>query len=188
MPDTLEPDPMIGSPPGHAHAADAGVLPFPAGGKRISGTDLVGLLADHAQLRVLCDQLETLADGLPLYPSLQDRRTLADRIETATIAHVRTTNSFLGRFFTGSERRTTRGILARILSRQISDALHAEDTADILRSLSLNQASIDMLSYMLRVLFEGARRALDFEGLFLLSLGNTRLTSAARADLEGALA
>ena len=188
MPDTPEPEPTIGSPPGLAPAADASVLLFPDGGRRISGTDLAGLLADHAQLRVLCDQLETFADGLPLYPSLQDRLTLADRIETATVAHVRTTNSFLGRFFTGSEQRTTRSILARILSRQISDALHAEDTADILRSRSLNQASIDMLSYMLRVLFEGARRALDFEGLFLLSLGNTRLTGTARADLEGVLA
>lgn len=164
------------------------MLPCTGRTKRISGTDLAGLLADHAQWRDLCDQLENFADGLPGHPPLDARRRLADRIESATVAHIKITSSFLRRFFNDSEASTTRSILSRILSRQISDALHAEDTADILRSRSLNSSSIDMLSYMLRILFEGGRRALEFEGLFLLSLGSTRLTRTALDELERALA
>ncbi|MEN2787527.1 hypothetical protein ACFOKI_03100 [Sphingomonas qilianensis] len=176
---------------GHGPVAarqNAKVLPFPRRPKLISKSALQGLLTDHARLRDLCDELESLADCLPAYPPLEDRRTLADKIERATIAHVKTTSSFLGRFFSGNEPSVTRSILSRILLRQISDAMHAEDTADILRSRSLTPAAIDMLSYMLRFLFEGGRRALDCERLFLLSLGSTRLTRSALANLEGALA
>ncbi|MEG3164385.1 hypothetical protein U1701_07245 [Sphingomonas sp. PB2P19] len=164
------------------------LLPFPCRAKRIGGNDLGRLLQDHARLRALCNELETFADGLPAHPPLAERRTLADTIESATIAHVRATSAFLGRFFSGNETPLTRAILSRILVRQIADAMHAEDTGDVLRMRSLTPASIDMLSYMLRFLFEGARRAVELESLFLLSLGSTRLTRAALTELERALA
>lgn len=154
---------------------------------RIDGPDLANLLADHDRMRDLCDELENLADGLPDHPPLSVRRAVAEKIEGTTVAHVKTTSSFLRRFFSGDEPRITRGLLSRILLWQVSDAVHAEDTAETLRTERLDTATIDMLSYMLRCLFENCRRALEFEGLFLMSLGRSRLTPAAMEKLERAL-
>jgi hypothetical protein len=163
------------------------VLPFTGRQNRIDEPDLAGLLYDHERMRDLCDELERLADGLPGHPSLMERRTVAKRIERTTVEHVKTTSSFLRRFFSAVEPVVTRGVLSRILMRQVSDAVHAEDIAETLRAEHLDAATIDMLGYMLRCLFENCRRALEFEGLFLLSLGGSRLTPSARRKLERAL-
>lgn len=150
----------------------------------ISELDIAPLLADHAELRRVCGELEALADRLGAYPSLAERRAAADLIQVTILQHVKVTNAFLQRVFGGEQLRFGGGLLSRILLWQISDAIHAEDLAEALRAEDLNTAKIDTLSYMLRCLFDSCRRALDFEELALLQLAEHRLTQDARLALE----
>jgi len=65
--------------------------------------------------------------------------------------------------------------------------MHAEDVIELLQREALEPEKIDMLSYMLRCLFDNYRRAIDFEELALLSLAGTRLSAEARLALEHSL-
>jgi len=155
--------------------------------RAIDEIDLAPILADHARMRDVCDALERLAECTAESPLPEERRTCAERMQAVAVDHLKATSAFFLQVFGGNESRFTRRMLARILLRQISDALHAEEVAQALAAESA-PLSVIRLGDMLRPLFEGWRRALEFEELSLLSLGQDRLTGVARAKLEGLLA
>jgi hypothetical protein len=163
------------------------VLPFRRNWHVVNEVDLAPLLADHAAVRRMCQRAEDLADQLGDGPELEQRVSLAETVRCCIRDHVKVTSAFLQRIFTGEALRFGEGVLARILLGQISDAMRAEDVVDLLQTETLDSEKIDMLSYMLRCLFDNYRRAIDFEELALLSLAGTRLSAEARLALEHSL-
>ena len=164
------------------------LLPFRRRWHVIDEADIARLLADHARMRELCQDLESLADRLCGHLPLHERCAAADRLQETMLDHVKATSTFFGQVFRGERLSYEGGVLARILTRQIADAIHAEDVADALREEVLDAADINILAYMLRCVFENCRRALDFEQLSLLSIAAHRLTAAARTSLQQLLA
>ncbi len=163
------------------------VLPFRRRWHVIDEIDLAPLLADHAAVRRMCQQIEDLADQLTDPPGFQRRFALAEALRSCIQEHVRVTSTFLERAFAGEPLAFGGGVLSRILLGQISDAVHADDVIEALQVEPLDTARIDMLSYMLRCLFDSYRRAVDFEELALLTLAGARLSSNARRALEHSL-
>lgn len=76
-------------------------------------------------------------------------------------------------------------ILREISHNHAVDAMHAEDLSAELRRLSgsLRAEPPGELAYMLRCYFDGCRRAMAYEELALLNLGEERLTPAATSAL-----
>lgn len=161
-----------------------------ASGRRwhvIDEVDLAPLLADHAAVRLMCRAAEALADRLADLPGPGERFAVADRIEASVRDHVTVTGAFLERMFGGEHLAFGGGLLTRILRDQIADGVHADDVVEALRVDVLDHGRAQMLGYMLRCLFEGCRRALDFEELAVLFLARDRLTQQARLALEHVL-
>lgn len=163
------------------------VLPFHPRRPVIEEDDLAPLIADHVEVRRMCREVEALADRLADPPSLMERCAAASLIHATAATHVRVTSTFLDEAFAGERLKFSRSILKRILLGQISDAIHAEDVVEILRSERLDATRIDALSYMLRCLFDSCRRSLAFEEMALLSIAGDRLTHDARLALESML-
>ncbi|MCP8893035.1 hypothetical protein [Sphingomonas faeni] len=163
------------------------VLPFRRNWHVVNEVDLAPLLADHAAVRRMCQRAEDLADQLSEGPGLEQRGNLAETVRCCIRDHVKVTGNCLEQLFGGEALRFGQGVLARILLDQISDAVHAEDVIELLQRETLEPEKIDMLSYMLRCLFDNYRRAIDFEELTLLSLAGTRLSAEARLALEHSL-
>jgi hypothetical protein len=133
--------------------------------------DMAGLRADHARLHAACDRLEQATDGVA-----------AQAVRDALVAHLRTTCALFDRMFRGERAPAIRGMLSRILSRQMADTLLADDLGDALLPEGGDAALVEELAGHL---VERCRRALEGEALFLLSLGRDRLTGEARAAIAG---
>lgn len=107
---------------------------------------------EHELDRALCADLERLADGLPRLPADVTVRRLCDRLLAA------------------SERWADRR-WAQVLHNspawqaRIADSLHAEDVVVAIWAhwRDPTEASTGQLSYMLRALFDGRRRAIALE-------------------------
>lgn len=102
--------------------------------------------------RVLCADLEKLADALPSLPDNLVLRRLCDRILNVS-----------GRW---TDRRWHE-ILgpSPAWEARVADSLHAEDVVEVIWAhwKQPTRASTGQLSYMLRALFDGRRRALALE-------------------------
>lgn len=146
--------------------------------------DVTALVADHAQMRDVCQKLESLAERLADGPCSQERRAAADMLSAATVDHVRSTSMTLQRWFGGRNLGSKGAVLSRILLRQIADGVHAEDVVEVLRLEILNEAESKELDRDLRCILDGYRRAIDFEAVSLLSLARDRLSPPAQATLE----
>lgn len=110
------------------------------------------LTTDHELDRALCADLERLADGLPRLPSNSDVRRLCERLLAASERW--------------SDRKWAETLGASpAWQARLIDSLHAEDVVEAIWGhwRDPTDASTGQLSYMLRALFDGRRRAIALE-------------------------
>lgn len=105
----------------------------------------------------LCIDLERLADGLPALPRDCVLRQLSDRLHHAS---ERWSDPASASLVAGSAVADTA---------RIADSIHAEDVVEAIwrHWRKPSDASTGQLSYMLRALFDGRRRAVALEQLWL---------------------
>lgn len=110
------------------------------------------LTTEHELDRALCADLERLADGLPRLPPNSDVRRLCERLLAAS---ERWSDPKWAETFGESPAWQAR----------LTDSLHAEDVVDAIWGhwRAPTGASTGQLSYMLRALFDGRRRAIALE-------------------------
>jgi len=112
---------------------------------------------DHEADLVLCGDLERIADGLPRLPSDLALRQLTDRLHHASD---RWRDPARGALFAG---------IGAVSDARNTDSVHAEDVIEAIWQhwRKPSEATTGQLSYMLRALFDGRRRALALERLWL---------------------
>jgi hypothetical protein len=162
------------------------VVPFVRRWHVIHEIDFARLIADHAHLRTVCDQLEACGDTLPDRPTDADADAVCRNLRAVVVSHPREENAVIDALFARElDDPLTAALVGRIRARHLSDAIHADD---ILAALSgASKPCAEAFGYMLRGFFDGCRRAMDFTELAILTLGTRRLTQEARAALVGGL-
>lgn len=112
---------------------------------------------DHEADLALCRDLELLADELPRMPSDLALRQLTDRLHHASD---RWRDPERAALFAGN---------ATVREARMTDSAHAEDVIETIWRHWRNPGggTTGQLSYMLRALFDGRRRALALEALLL---------------------
>lgn len=144
--------------------------------------EIVWLIADHAAQRRLCTVLEGIADALPDMPTEERIRAIAQQLLAYSRRHVPLEAELFMRLSGQGKYGSAERILKEIRYNHAIDAIHAEDLAVELNRVSGTHraAQPGELAYMLRCFFDGCRRAIAFEELALLTLGEERLTPAAK--------
>jgi len=152
--------------------------------------EIVGLIADHADQRRLCHALEHVADALPNLPTPNEITTLARQLTDYSRKHYPIEESLFQRLEQGAGCPTVARVVDQIRDNHAIDGLHADDLAAELGRLSGTRRTTQAgeLSYMLRCFFDGCRRAIAFEELALMKLGQTRLTPAAQRAVANSIA
>lgn len=141
--------------------------------------DLEPLLAAHARLRGMCNRLEACADALPGRLPGADVDAISCDLRAVVVGHPRDETAVLDALFTRAlGDPLTAAVMRRVRARHISDAIQADDILAALSGLSTPCA--EAFGYMLRSFFDGARQAMDFTQLAILTLGVGRLTQGAR--------
>ena len=118
------------------------------------------LRRDHAVQLSLCDDLEVVADRLPILPSRTTVESLCECIELLAHRHYRRAEHAFSRL--PRDRQPTDTAAADITAMHQLDEMHGEDLASALRA-SLDDpanANVGQLAYMLRCYFDGLRRAI----------------------------
>ena len=164
----------------HQHDEFAACI-VPLAGRRhvIHERDLAPLIAAHARLLDLCDQLEACADALP--GRVSDAAVAAVRHDLGAVvaSHPRDENAVIDALFARHfDDPLTAAVVGRLRARHVSDAIQAEDILATLSGASTPCA--EAFGYMLRCFFDGCRQAVDFTNLAVLTLGAGRLTRGAR--------
>ena len=115
------------------------------------------LASNHEIDQLLCSDLEALADRLPSMPPPADLRRLCERLERAA-----------ARWQRGDELGALSDCPVAVLCRDL-DSVHADDLIEALWVRWRGEPSVSpgQLSYMLRALFDGRRRAIALERLWL---------------------
>ncbi|MBO9713286.1 hypothetical protein [Sphingomonas sp.] len=168
---------------------DAVVVPFARRWWMIDEIELVPLVAEQAQLAILCDALEACADALPAAPEEAVAARLCARLDqVAARGETGAVEALAARLDTICGDPLALAMLDRCGPCRMADAVHAQDLAAMLRAGTNAGISPDALAYMLRCFFTGCRRTMDLELLALLALARNRLTAEARMLLSGALA
>lgn len=129
---------------------------------------------DHVIQRLLCDDLERVADHLPALPTLFELRCISDRILGVTSSHFSRAEQLLRTM--PPEQRPTPVMLAALHQMHVLDELHGQDlVATLWQHLGMVAgANIGQLSYMLRCFFDSCRRAIRLKESYL---------ACARSDL-----
>jgi hypothetical protein len=122
---------------------------------------------DHALQRLLCSDLETVADRLPVLPSLPSLRRISVRILCVTDTHLPRAEQILRRL--PEHQRPTRDALDALHRMHALDQLHAQDlVATLWREVAASaEPETGQLAYMLRCFFDGCRRAIVLKESFL---------------------
>ena len=151
--------------------------------------DVARMVAQHAMLRRLCTALEDCADRLPSRDAVIDAASVSAVLADTLRRHEVVENAVLSSLFETDPTVAMHVLLARIRHRHAADHLHAEDLRDALTAAAKSPEPIrsDTLSYMMRCLFDGCRRGIDFQEAAILMLARNRLTPAARATLCASL-
>lgn len=158
-----------------------------AGGHRIDVIDLAPMIADHADLGQLCDELEHVADALPSPLAGRGVLRLCERLERAPAEYEARESALLAAVFEPVRNGSLQAAaLDHIRVRCASHVVQAQDLATVLRSGGA-PLTVDTLGYMLRCFFEGCRIDMAFEELTILQLAGTRLTPPARNLLTSSL-
>ncbi len=160
------------------------------GQRVLQEVDIVRMVADHAALRHLCDALEDCANQLPNRVAVMEAAGISAAIADSFGRPEIASNTILTSLFDGDTVTAMNPLLARIRHRQGADQLHAEDLCDALSAAVKSDGAIpsDLLSYMMRCLFDGCRRCIDLHEATILLLAHNRLTPAARVMLCASLA
>jgi hypothetical protein len=146
----------------------------PASGYALAPT-LETITEDHIIQRLLCNDLEALADGLPLLPSLSAIRKLCDRVKLVTTTHFsRAEMVFNALPLRG---RPDQATLAGLRQMHRMDELHAQDLVSALwqHALLPDRRDVGQLAYMLRCFFDGCRRAIALKESWIKSAGQAPL-------------
>jgi hypothetical protein len=141
--------------------------------------DLEPLLAAHARLREMCDRLEACADALPGRLPSDDADAICCDLRAVVVSHPRDETSVIDTLFArdlGDP--LTASVMRRVRARHVSDTIQADDILAALSGISTPCA--EAFGFMLRSFFDGARQAMDFTQLAILTLGAGRLTRGAR--------
>jgi hypothetical protein len=122
---------------------------------------------DHAIQRLLCSDLEAVADRLPELPTLPALRRISVRIQCVTSAHLPRAEQILHRLPDGQ--RPTPEALDALHQMHVLDQLHAQDlVATLWREIvSSAEPGTGQLAYMLRCFFDGCRRAITLKESYL---------------------
>jgi hypothetical protein len=144
------------------------VVPFP-----IQST-IETLHEDHIIQRLLCDDLERVADHLPALPTLPQLRRISDRILRVTSSHFSRAEQVLRTM--PPEQRPTPVMLDALHQMHVLDELHGQDLVVSLWQHvgAVAGANVGQLSYMLRCFFDGCRRAIRLKESYI---------DCARADI-----
>lgn len=145
--------------------------------------EIVWLIADHHMQRNLCADLERIADNLPDLPSAHDVQHIEQRLSGYADRHLPQETELFRRLSGDAASSPAARILKEIRHNHAVDAMHADDLSIELRRLSGASRAVPAgeLAYMLRCFFDGCRRAMAYEELALLNLGDDRLTPAAKS-------
>ena len=151
--------------------------------------DVARMVAQHATLRALCTTLERCADGLPARDAVIAAVTVSAALAECLRHHEVVENAILSNLFESDPALPVNSLLGRIRHRHAVDHLHAEDLRDALGAAAqlVGPLESDALSYMMRCLFDGCRRGIDFQEAAILMLAHDRLTRTARATLSASL-
>ncbi|MBT2189032.1 hemerythrin domain-containing protein [Sphingobium nicotianae] len=129
------------------------------------------LREDHIIQRVLCHDLEMLADGLPALPPLTAIRRLCDRIDRVVTTHFRRAEAILGNL--PAEQRPGFCSLTELRHMHQMDEVHAEDLIAALWHYARqgDESEVGQLAYMLRCFFDGCRRAIALKESWIAKAG-----------------
>ncbi|MDH7640433.1 hypothetical protein [Sphingomonas oryzagri] len=160
---------------------------FPGNWHMIDEIDLVAMVADHAGLSRLCDDLEALADALPTLPGMEAAGRLRDDLLHFLPAHDARERHLCRRLFD----QTADGGVASAIVHQIETGraaciVQGQDLATALDPGAM-PTTANTLGYMLRCFFQSCRQAMAFEELAILDLAGDRLTAPARVLLVASL-
>lgn len=144
--------------------------------------EIIWLIADHQKQRRLCADLERIADNLPDLPSVDAVRHIEARLAGYADRHLPQETELFRRLSADAVTPPAARILREIQHNHAVDAMHADDLSVELRRLSGASRAVPAgeLAYMLRCFFDGCRRAMAYEELALLNLGDDCLTPAAK--------
>lgn len=153
----------------------------------IDEIDLVAMVADHADLGLLCDRLEDVADALPGLPSPPMALELCGELDHKPPTHEARESALLRTLFGRDPMASSQAVaLQHIHDRSGSHVVLAQDLAAALQPEG-TRIPANTLGYMLRSFFEGCRAAMAFEELAILHFARDRLTPGARVLLEDSL-
>ena len=115
---------------------------------------------DHVIQRILCNDLEAVADNLPALPTSLEVRRLCERLLRVTATHFERAEQAFN--LLPSEQRPDADVLLTLHSMHQLDWLHAHDVVVALwQHLGrANDCHVGQLGYMLRCFFDGCRRAI----------------------------
>lgn len=125
---------------------------------------------DHVIQRILCNDLEEVADNLPELPTTLEVRRLCDRIMRVTASHFPRAEQIFS--LLPADRRPSNEVLERLHAMHELDELHGHDLVVALwQHLGKSSGShVGQLAYMLRCFFDGCRRAVALkESLIVLA-------------------
>ena len=118
---------------------------------------------DHAIQRILCNDLEAVADNLPELPPTVEVRRLCDRIMRVSGTHFARAEQVFS--LLPAERRPSDDVLQKLHEMHELDELHGQDVVVALwQHVGKSSAShVGQLAYMLRCFFDGCRRAITLK-------------------------
>ena len=133
------------------------------------------ILEDHLIQQVLCNDLETVADRLPMLPTLPTIRRLCNRIQSITTSHFSRAERMLAEL--PMSQRPGEGEIAALRRMHLIDEAHAQDLIAALwkHTRSTDGRNVEQLGYMLRCLFDGCRRAIIFKESLIAKGGRATL-------------
>lgn len=164
--------------------------PAPPAALALDEADVIALVAQHAGLRALCDELEACADRLPGRAVLHHATLLSAQLATDLRRHQGFDAALFGSCGGPGAATPAGAVLARVRACHASDQLHAEDLHEALHAAAISPARLpaETLGYMMRSLFDGCRRSIDFQEATILWLAGDHFATAARARLCKSLA
>lgn len=131
---------------------------------------------DHVIQRLLCDDLERVADQLPALPTLPELRRISDRILCVTNTHFPRAEEVLRRM--PVEQRPSAALLDVLHQMHVLDEMHGQDLVVTLWQHvgAVAGANVGQLSYMLRCFFDGCRRAIRLKECYLTGAPTADIT------------
>jgi hypothetical protein len=141
------------------------------GQRHFSPPSLEIVLEDHLIQRILCDDLEAVADRLPALPTLPAIRRLCDRLQCITTSHFVRAERMLASLPT--PQRPGHAAMTALHRMHLIDEIHAQDLiATLWQHARLGKGqNADQLGYMLRCFFDGCRRAIALKESMIAGAG-----------------